>query len=420
MLIKIIVLILLSTVASGIDYDEEISSGQKLYYTKQSFKKKTFKLIKEDNDFYEIINIYGKVTIMKGEKEIAKLEGDKEESYSFKYDINSIYYIIFEFPSSSFDVCGFKILTSKNEFNNSLSSSVKSDNSKNHNVKFKKLSNYNLIDYTKYSFLNGLNENNEAEIIDKDTFQCLSTTKSYIIKPNSQKKYIFLLSNSTEEVYLEDKTLKELDSNLNFFKIDKDNKLDIYAKSNYRICFDLKYQAYSDEFKIKSNQKLTFNLVDANYFVFSLIVQKYNKVTIKITTEKNNIDCEYYYLDNVKYNFKNEITTYPTKEELSLELPILLKSYTILDKLTISLYQEVDKEEEETKDEQKYEGLIQFATYSAYACFGIILLPIVFIFCLAKDDGDSCTGLIAVCGTCFSFPFKKLGAVYLCKRDKIK
>lgn len=420
MLIKIIVLISLSTVASGIDYDEEISSGQKLYYSEQSFLKKTFKLVKEDNDYYEIINIYGKVTIIKGEKEIAKLEGNKEESYYFKYDINSIYYIIFEFPSSTFDLCGFKVSTSKNEFNNKLNSSVKLDNSKNHNPILKGLSNLHQKDYTAYEYLNGLNENNEANIIDKDIFQCLSTIKSYIIKPNSQKKYIFLLSNSTEEVFLEDKTLKELDSDLNFFKIDKDNKLDIYAKSNYKICLELKYQTLSDEFEMKSNQKLTFNLVDANYFIFRLIVKKYKKVTIQINTEKNNIKCDNYYLDNAKYIFKNEITTYPSKEKLILELPIYLKNYKILDKLTISLYQEVDEEEDETNDEKNYEGLIQFATYCAYACFGIILLPIFFIYSFARNDEDSCAGLIEVCGTLSFFPFKKLGAVYLCKRDKIK
>lgn len=418
--IRIIVLIILSTIISGIDYDEEIYSGQKLYYTKQSFMKKTFKLIKEDNDYYEIFNICGKITIMKGEKEIAKLEGDKEKSYFFKYNNNSIYYIIYEFPSSSFDLCGFKVSTSKNEFNNILSSSVKLNNLKNHKVIFRELTKSNKINYTNNGYLNILNENNVAEIIDKDTCQCLNTAKSYIIKPNSQKKYIFLLCNSTEEVFLEGKTLKELDSLLNFFLINKDNQLDINAKTNNKICFELKYQTNKDEFEMKSNQKITFNLVESNYFVFSFVVKKYKKATIKINTEKNNIECDYYYLDNKKYSFKNEITVYPEKEKISLDLPIYIKSYKILDKLTISFYQEEDKEEEKANNEKNYDGLIKFATYCAYTCFAIILLPIVFIFCFAKDDGDICTGLIGVCGTLSFFPFKKFKAVYLCKRDKNK
>lgn len=118
MMKKIIFLILLSQLCFAIDYDEEITTGQKLYFTTQSFKKKTYKLVKENNDYFEIYNFYSKLTIMKGDTEIIKLENSKEEeSYYFKYDSNSIYYIIFEFPTSSFNICGFKVSSSEEEYN---------------------------------------------------------------------------------------------------------------------------------------------------------------------------------------------------------------------------------------------------------------------------------------------------------------
>ena len=68
----------------GMDYDEEFTTGQKQLFRPSQSYTKVFKLVKQDKDYYEIINANSILTIYKGDNQIAKLDVDKEESYYFK------------------------------------------------------------------------------------------------------------------------------------------------------------------------------------------------------------------------------------------------------------------------------------------------------------------------------------------------
>ena len=660
---KIIFLILLSQLCFAIDYDEEITTGQKLYFTTQSFKKKTYKLVKENNDYVEIYNFYSKLTIMKGDTEIIKLENsNEEESYYFKYDSNSIYYIIFEFPTSSFNICGFKVSSSEEEYNlltsklylyfakkreftlkikntentpqiielelymdqyaafesskaqengitfipnysqesyfssrwvkfnlilndelifmpiikypytqisqlnfasitltykndnvisknftkclsqgnfeyyklnypndklycetsfskNTLLYNIKSNTNLNkiteitsfsnnqlsflminateyqgcfsvifkdkdnkinedqdfnltlfdarsYDVLFTQPKNYiqikyqinefynltlsttnqKLISYSyfypndkSYVFLfektsdefkvqfnfeqisvptndyyvvnisyNGIDKDLVRNNINSDSFKCVDTATHYRIQTNSEKPFIFLLTNETTKVALEDKSLEEINSLVNFYKIDRNKDFGIFPSKNEIICFDLMYQTKEDMFTLKPKQKLNFHLVSPNYFIINLInLKKGCKITFEIKSEKKNINIGKIYIDNKEYSSGNKIEFTADKEEAELELPITLNNNKIIDVMTIYFHQ------------LEYEWLIKFASYCAYACFGIILLPLVLVlFC----QNEECCGnfFILLCGGIVAFPYKKFGAVYLCKRYQSK
>lgn len=107
----------------GMDYDEKFTTGLKrLYKESQSFTI-VYKLILQENDYYEIHNANCILTIYKGENQVAKLESISEEAYYFKYDSNYVYYIKFEFPYSSYDFYAFYVSTGDEELN-TLSSSL--------------------------------------------------------------------------------------------------------------------------------------------------------------------------------------------------------------------------------------------------------------------------------------------------------
>ena len=94
MLLIIIISIFFVQLCFGMVYDEEFTYGLKYYnLMQQKIKQRTFKLIYQNKDYYEIININSILTIYKGDNQIAKLENDKENAYYFKFDSNYDYYI---------------------------------------------------------------------------------------------------------------------------------------------------------------------------------------------------------------------------------------------------------------------------------------------------------------------------------------
>ena len=107
----------------GMDYDEEFTTGQKQLFRPSQSYTKVFKLVKQDKDYYEIINVNSILTIYKGDTQVAKLGEDKDHSYYFKYDSNYVYYIKFDFPSFSNDFYAFYVSTDDEELN-ILSSSL--------------------------------------------------------------------------------------------------------------------------------------------------------------------------------------------------------------------------------------------------------------------------------------------------------
>ena len=276
---------------------------------------------------------------------------------------------------------------------------------------------------------NELSASDESNIIKDDTFKCVNSRTVYNITYYPQKKYIYLLTNDTNNVYLHGRSLKIINSDLNFYEIDGYKKLEIFASESKKICFELMFQEKKNHFILNPKQKMTFNLVDANYFLFDFINLKknYNNI-IKIESEKNNLKIKDYTIDNKEQEYKNnEINFINSGEIVEFELPVYIKNIYIIDKLTVYIEQiseNRDEKKEENKDEKKedknnYEGLIKFATYCAYVCFGIILLPIALLVFFTGEG--ACIGLFTIFfGGVGIFPTKKFGSVYLCKRYENK
>lgn len=271
---------------------------------------------------------------------------------------------------------------------------------------------------------NALNLSDESNIIKEDTFKCLNSRTVYNITYYPEKKYIYLLTNDSNNVYLHGRSLYSIDSPFNFYEIDGYKKLEFFASETKIICFELMFRKIKNHFKLNPNQKMTFNLVDSYYFLFDFINLKknYNNI-IKIESEKNNLKIEDYEINKKKYTYtKNEINFVNSNEEVQLNLPVYIKEAKIIDKLTVYIEQISENKEENEEDEEEnttnYEGLIKYATYCAYVCFGIILVPIALLFFC---QGNPCESLITIfVGGIELFPTKKFGSVYLCKRYENK
>ena len=87
MIAQMIIFIFFFQASFEMEYDEEFTSGLKYYnnHQHQTIKKRTFKLIKKNDDYFEIINKNSIITIYCETTQIAKLENDKENCYYFKY-----------------------------------------------------------------------------------------------------------------------------------------------------------------------------------------------------------------------------------------------------------------------------------------------------------------------------------------------
>ena len=248
--------------------------------------------------------------------------------------------------------------------------------------------------------------------IDKDNFECLNTIKYYKINYNMEKEYLYLITNDTSNSFLNNTELKEIKSKNNFYEINKETTLDIYANKKNIICFELKYEIDKNYFLIKEEKNFTFNIFTSNDFIFNftdLIQDIYYYITIN--SENSNIYFDTYTLDGERRNWKSLISFKAIKDSILFNLPISLKSYKDQDKLYINFYHETI---EEKIDEEGEPTAVKVATILSYICFAIILFPLI-ILILGCCGNDSV--LEGICGAIAIYPWKKIKAVYFCKRD---
>ena len=260
------------------------------------------------------------------------------------------------------------------------------------------------------------------ETIDNDIFKCVNTIKYFNIKTYKEKEYIYLITNDTSNLYLDNIDLKTIKNIYSFYEIRNNTNLDIFTVDTNIICFELKFQKFFDYFELKAEDNITFNIFTKNEFVFNLTNLKNDiEYYIVITTNKSNIVFEKYYLDGIYhyYYFNNkEITFKPKKSNIIFRLPIDFKDKSEPDKLNIYFYHE--------KIEEKYEEpqylAVTIASVFAYICFGLVILPIALllftsIFCFR--DNDCCFWMKLFCiifGGIEKHPLEKLSAIYLCKK----
>ena len=260
------------------------------------------------------------------------------------------------------------------------------------------------------------------ETIDNDIFKCVNTIKYFNIKTYKEKEYIYLITNDTSNLYLDNIDLKTIKNIYSFYEIRNNTNLDIFTVDTNIICFELKFQKFFDYFELKAEDNITFNIFTKNEFVFNLTNLKNDiEYYIVITTNQSNIVFEKYYLYGIYhyYYFNNkEITFKPKKSNIIFRLPIDFKDKSEPDKLNIYFYHE--------KIEEKYEEpqylAVTIASVFAYICFGLVILPIALllftsIFCFR--DNDCCFWMKLFCiifGGIEKHPLEKLSAIYLCKK----
>ena len=255
---------------------------------------------------------------------------------------------------------------------------------------------------------------NPLYYIENDKYECLNSPKFYVIKYNSAKPYIYLLTNDTENILLNNETFKNIYPSYKFLEIKEDTILRIFASETNIISYELMYQTDKYDFYLSPGQTLKFNVIKENDFSFVLIGLKFDWYYIDINN--GNTEINYYYIDSKKKEFKNKILFLAETEKVDFSFMCYPKQSEEVEQISIHLYKKEEENGETTEEEKKdYSGAVAFASYCAYICAGIILIPIALVIILS--GGTATLGVVAyIIGGAIAYPWKKLGAVYLCKR----
>ena len=258
------------------------------------------------------------------------------------------------------------------------------------------------------------------EIIENDTFKCLNTITYFNIKTHKEKEYIYLITNDTSNLYLDNIEVNSIKSTYNFYEIKNETNLDIFTDDDNIICFELKFQNSFDYFELKAEDNITFNIFTKNEFIFNLTnLKKDIEYYIDIKTDNSNLVLDKYYLDGTYHYFYYQIISFkPKKSNIIFKLPIDFKNKNEPDKLFIYFYHE---KIEEVIEEPKYLA-VKIASVLAYICFALVIIPIGFviitiIYICCDEDSDCFQKNCSIFGIVGIYPWKKLGAIYLCKRD---
>lgn len=257
---------------------------------------------------------------------------------------------------------------------------------------------------------NELGDDSENQIINTDIFKCHDTKALYTIKYNEEKNYIHFITNDTLNTYLGGNIIEYNRKSFDFYEIERDTNLSIEPHDNI-ICFELKFQK-EGHFVLEKDQKLELNVFTSMLTVLIDLInlKKDYNYTMTLDSEKDNIDLWYLYFNSDEWNFKKETKFVSNSEGANIHFGIKLKNKYIPDKLTVSLI-----------EINNYDGLVEFAQYCAYACFAIVLLPIVvaLFFMFNANTNENC--LVLVCsGAAYLIPPTKISSVYLCKRKATK
>ena len=303
---------------------------------------------------------------------------------------------------------------------------------------------YYMLQNKKYTFsnfiqMNGTSEENKLEFpvtlvdkniqgdisisfnplyyIDNDKYECLDSPKFYIIKYNSAKPYVYILTNDTENIFLNNETFKNIYPSYKFLEIKEDTVLRIFADVNNIISYELKYQDDKYDFNLSPGQTLKFKVIKDNKFSFKLIdlveFEYYN-----IDIENGTSEIEYYYINSQKEKFENKILFKAYNKKVDFYFTCYPKSGGTIEQLSIHLYKREKKDDEKTTEDEEpkdYSGAVTFATYCAYVCAGIILVPLL-LFIIASGGTGACGVFYLLFAGAVAFPYKKFAAVYLCKR----
>ena len=220
--------------------------------------------------------------------------------------------------------------------------------------------------------------NYDVGTIENDYFECVNSSKKFLIRSNTEKKYINITFNSTANIFLNDSGIN------GWTKINvTDNKiyyLNIYANKEEPICFNALFTK-SGHIEIKKDEKRTFklflNYFDYQYFeLFFIELKKDKKYNLNIDYGKNFTSSSLTFkkaeiIKNENYEDK-EIEFIPEDTKVGLNFRIYKdKRETRISELTIHFYMEKTEE---------YKVLVQFSRSMAYVCFAITLIIGIYFF----------------------------------------
>ena len=179
----------------------------------------------------------------------------------------------------------------------------------------------------------------DYEKIEENTFRCFNKTIYYNLTMNPEKNYIYLFANETENIYINNKKLKNEDGINNFYDLNEDKKLNIYASEKNIICFELIYENKKGVFEMDKIQIRYFNVFSDNYFQFELINLILNMTYyIEIKNVDNNIKFDYFNINNKKYDFNEKNSFKAETEKAILSFPVSLKNKNLISNFSIYYY----------------------------------------------------------------------------------
>lgn len=217
----------------------------------------------------------------------------------------------------------------------------------------------------------------EEHIIKDDHFECVESPKTFTLKPNIEKKFAFIGSNSTDinQININEALLPQ--KMINFTDI---SYLNINPDVNKPICFYILYSK-KDLIELKMGKKYNFYVLGDKYngikLEFELSDLSINKtIHLDISTKNNNTIFEYIYIyrkgNNYEYgNYVNDEDkkTTPLHKTIKIKISSYLKDTKKYDEFTIYFYMD---------GRVKYKSLVIAAIVFFY--ISIVYLFFVFIF----------------------------------------
>ena len=177
------------------------------------------------------------------------------------------------------------------------------------------------------------------ETIEADRFECFDTTVYYNLSKNSEKPYIYLIANDTENILLNNIKLSDMEGVNNFYDLNENKVMIINAQENNIICFNLIYEKKKGFFELNGMTQKNFPIfLDNNNLQFDISnLIKDTKYNIEIVNEDNNLQFDYYKIGDKKYEFNYNISFIADTEKVIFELPVKSKTKNTISNFSIWL-----------------------------------------------------------------------------------
>ena len=225
----------------------------------------------------------------------------------------------------------------------------------------------------------------EEQIIEGDHFECVENAKRFTLKPNKNKKYAFIASNSTNisQININNDIIPQ--AIIEFTEI---SYLNINPEVDKPICFYILY-SQKNLIELKMEKKYKFYVLGDKYNEIELKFElsdllKDREIHLDISTKYNNIIFHHIYIDRRgdytygDYADEKDIKVTPFHTKITIWINPYLKDTKQYDEFTLYFYM---------TGRVKYRGLV--ITGIVFFYFSIFLMFFVFIlYCSREESGN--------------------------------